>query len=125
METGDAVRVLEVEVAALDRRFSELRIADERLHAKEQELLAKALELQSEQNKVSFTEANQVRAQIDRERGQLVNNATLDAKLLTLTTRLDALDKTQAGYESRVWMMGIVITILIAGLQILLHYVGK
>ncbi len=125
MEAGDAVRVLEVEVAALDRRFTELREADDKLHAKEQELLAKALELQSEQNKVSFNEANQVRAQIDRERGQLVNNATLDAKLLTLATRLDALDKTQTGYESRIWMMGVVITVLIMGLQVILHYVGK
>ncbi len=121
----DAVRVLEVEVAALDRRFTELRLADERLHAKEQELLAKALELQSNQNKVSFDEANQVRAQIDRERGQLVNTATLDAKLLTLATRLDGIDKAQAGYESRIWMMGVVITLLIIVMQVLLHYIGK
>ncbi len=126
----------ECDTVAHERELREQwQIAHEQRHESEAAALVIA---RSDVNR-RLDEMNELRRQIDTERGKYMDRETyvrehttlresmavrIDTLRDTLDTRLKALENTKSNLEGRVWAIGAGISAMVVALQLILHYWG-
>ncbi len=76
-----------------------------------------------------LAEMNEVRRQINDERGSYLMRDRYEAAHESLRSAIDArlklLENSRSNNEGRIWMMGVAITGIMAIVQIAIHFIGK
>jgi len=117
--------VLERDLAALDRLVHSQMSG----HNREHELLMQGVEEFKDYLKSKLQEMNEVRSQINSERGHFASNSTVEAKLdaaraeiisvdHALRGRVTAVEVALSNYQGRLWMLGLTLSGLIFVLKI-------
>ena len=101
------------------------QVSHERVHVLEQD----AIGLARAAIEAKLEGMNELRAQINTERGQYVTRAIYDAQMDVLRnstdSRLKLLEQSKSNIEGRMWMMGAGISGAVLELNLVLHYFGK
>ena len=112
---------IEAHFNATDARI----VADEKLRVRENELLAQQVVTAKSAIDIRLEGMNELRAQINKERGLYLEAALFDAKYEAIIERLNRMDLKVANWEGRFWMLGAGITSMVIVIQVLMNWYRK
>ena len=92
----------------------------EHVHKLEHEALNLAL---AELNR-RLDEMNELRRQIDSERGRYPTRDYLDSVTSSIDTRLKLLENKGSNLDGRFWAMGAVVGAIVIAVNVIMHFVG-
>ena len=91
-------------------------------HMREHELEHRAHERELQLSDTKFAKANEVREQIDRERGNFATREMHESLYASLSARLALIEKYQANLDGKLIGAGAVISLISLGISILSHF---
>lgn len=116
------------------RALRELLDERDKAHAREHGMLREAIEKAEQGVNLRLEGMNELRAQINAERGSYLTTSTYDAKHEALTQKLDQAERTLAGRiatleqqsantSGRFWALGVGLTLMVIAINVALHFV--
>lgn len=83
-----------------------------RAHAREHELRDRMVDIAKEEVDRRLEDMNQMREQIDRERGTFVTSSVYESKHEAVVARVNLLENARANIDGRVWAAGALLVLL-------------
>ena len=95
----------------------------EKLRERENELLEQQVLVAKAGIEIRLEGMNELRAQINKERGMYLEQSVFNVKHESVLGRLSQLDVKVANWEGRFWMLGAGITALVVAIQMVMNWV--
>lgn len=106
------------ELHALRELLNERQIAHDREHAMLRDALGKAEGAVNQR----LEGMNELRAQINAERGAYLSTSTYEAKHEVLVEKINRLEQQGANTSGRFWALGVGLTLIVITINVALHF---